>query len=100
MNGDRTTELPDETPVDAPSTSLRNWFFALQSQAHIYGGTVPTAVIAQRRKKNREARAARRGNTAAIHRQARANFAANRKPKPRRVINPLGRVVVDAEVVE
>lgn len=48
-------------------------FAALQSMPHIYAGTVDPEVVARRRAKNRHARRARRGNTAAIARQARLN---------------------------
>jgi hypothetical protein len=46
---------------------------ALQQKPHVYAGTVPPAEVARRRAKNRAARRARRGNTAAIARQARLN---------------------------
>ncbi len=55
--------------------------WGLQLQRHIYGGTVPPEVIARRRSKNRHARRARRGNTAAIARQARINHAHNTFPR-------------------
>lgn len=38
---------------------------------HLYAGTVPPEVVARRRARNRHARRARRGNTAAIARQSR-----------------------------
>ncbi|ANO20607.1 MULTISPECIES: hypothetical protein [Mycobacteroides] len=44
----------------------------LQSK-HVYAGTVPEAVVRQRRAKNRAARRARRGNISALRRQARLN---------------------------
>jgi hypothetical protein len=34
----------------------------LQSQPHIYGGTVPEAVVAKRRARNKQARASRKAN--------------------------------------
>ncbi|RIS89316.1 hypothetical protein D2E55_26390, partial [Mycobacteroides abscessus] len=40
---------------------------------HVYAGTVPEAVVRQRRAKNRAARRARRGNISALRRQARLN---------------------------
>lgn len=60
-----------------PSPSAWAIFQGLQSQAHIYGGTVDPVTFAERRKRNRHARRARAGNTVAIARQARLN-------KPRR----------------
>lgn len=65
---------------------------------HIYGGTVPESVVRERRAKNRAARRARRGNTAALRKQARLNRLA-RKPHHVRVVNPLDRPI-EAEVVD
>ncbi|WJR31861.1 hypothetical protein P3F83_14920 [Mycobacteroides immunogenum] len=55
---------------------------------HIYAGTVPEAVVRQRRAKNRAARRARRGNSAALRRQARLNRPALRASRER--LDPLG----------
>lgn len=60
---------------------------------HIYGGTVPEAEVQRRRAKNRAARHARRGNVAALRKQARLNRAAHRGD--RRSVHPLGLVDVD-----
>lgn len=66
---------------------------------HIYGGTVPEVEVHRRRAKNRAARRARRGNVAALRKEARLNRVA-RNPRHARVINPFNRpieaVVVDA----
>lgn len=70
----------DETPIGRRLLH-RDVFFALQLQRHIYAGTVPLEEIARRRAKNRHARRARRGNTAAIARQARINHAYNTFPR-------------------
>ena len=53
------------------SAAAESVFMALQRQSHIYGGTVPPEVVARRRARNRAARRARAGNTAALARQAR-----------------------------
>ncbi len=58
----------------APGASM---LLALQSHAHIYAGTVPSGEVERRRRKNRNARNARKGNTAAIAKQARRNKARN-----------------------
>ena len=42
------------------NTVEKGALLALQRQRHIYGGTVPTAEIAKRRKRNKSARKARR----------------------------------------
>lgn len=65
-------------------------FFALQSQAHIYGGTVDPVVVAARRGRNRAARASRRGDFAAIRRQARANRKQQRRFARGQAPDPLG----------
>ncbi|CPR84232.1 MULTISPECIES: hypothetical protein [Mycobacteroides] len=64
---------------------------------HIYGGTVPEAEVQRRRAKNRAARDARRGNVAALRKQARLNRAT--LTTRHRVINPFNRPI-EAEVVE
>ncbi|OBF77016.1 hypothetical protein [Mycolicibacterium fortuitum] len=71
---------------------------------HIYGGTVPPEVVARRRAKNRRARRQRRGNQAAIRREAR--LAESRNRTYRRLgrfvtgsLDHLG-LIADAEVVE
>lgn len=81
-------EFQELGAVGASSGMRQALFFALQSQAHIYGGTVDPAVVAARRGRNRAARASRRGDFAAIRRQARANrrqqqrFARGQAPDP------------------
>ncbi|URM86499.1 hypothetical protein PBI_HILLTOPFARM_57 [Mycobacterium phage Hilltopfarm] len=97
------TPAPDEDrPAREPATLAALTLFSLQTQSHVYGGTVPPEVVAKRRARNRNARRARRGNTAAIRRQARSNRVANRHPRFGYSHNhdPLGTKVVDAEVVE
>lgn len=82
---DLATQFADRDQEDEPPISrgieerplLTDVFYALQRQHHIYAGTVPLEEIARRRAKNRHARRARRGNTAAIARQARINHAHN-----------------------
>ncbi|MFD7247826.1 hypothetical protein ACFV6Y_38495 [Streptomyces massasporeus] len=102
-------QAPEESTAEATPDSDRvplnkAVFFALQGQGHIYAGTVPSEVIAQRRAKNRAARRARRGNTPAIRRAAR--LAESRNRSYRRLsrfvtgyMDHLG-LIVDAEVVE
>lgn len=79
-------------------------FLGLQSQRHIYAGTVPAEVIAERRAKNRAARRARRGNTPAIRHAARLAESRNRRYRrlSRFVTGSLDHLglIVDAEVVE
>lgn len=64
----------------------------------MYGGTVPEAVVQQRRAKNRAARRARRGNSAALRRQARLNGIRRQGLHRVRVINPFNRPVDDGLV--
>lgn len=45
-----------------PTDYARAVLVGLQSQAHIYAGTVPPEVIAERRRRNRQARKSRRIN--------------------------------------
>ncbi|MDG3012417.1 hypothetical protein G4X40_19950 [Rhodococcus sp. D2-41] len=40
----------------------RTALLSLQQQAHIYGGTVPAATVAERRRRNKAARKSRRIN--------------------------------------
>lgn len=84
---------------------LQSVMLGLQAAPHIYAGSVPAEVVAKRRAKNRAARHARRGNTAALRRQARSNRVANGRRLFRRGFapDPLGTVdgrIIDAEVVE
>ena len=50
------------------SAAARAVFAALQSKAHIYAGTVPPAVVDERRRRNRVARRSRRINRLAAAR--------------------------------
>ncbi|AMQ66990.1 hypothetical protein SEA_BIPPER_55 [Mycobacterium phage Bipper] len=94
------TDQPTDDKRETYSLSNAT-LYGLQLMGHVYGGTVPPEVVAKRRAKNRHARRARRGNTAAIRRQARSNRVANRFNRfgYAHNMNPLGRVI-EAEVVD
>lgn len=88
---------PDRKPASLAALTM----FGLQFKANIYGGTVPEAEVARRRRKNRAARRARRGNTRALARQARLNR--DHTPKFRRGQSPYIDGIsppIDAEIVE
>lgn len=51
-----------------PTDYAQASFVALQSQSHIYGGTVPPEIVAERRRRNRVARRSRRINRRAAKR--------------------------------
>lgn len=51
-----------------PTDYARSVFQGLQLQSHIYGGTVPPEVVADRRRRNRVARRSRRINRQAAKR--------------------------------
>lgn len=70
-------ESEDTQPEEAPLAPWQQMLLTLQTQSHIYAGTVPVEEIARRRKKNKQARQARKGNKSAIARQARRNKARN-----------------------
>lgn len=85
------------------SEAAKAVLFGLQSQSHLYAGTVPDEVVRARRAKNRAARRARTGNTAALRRQARRQIADRRKFRRGQAPWLPGISqdrVVDAEVVE
>lgn len=65
------SDFVDRARSSEVSAAQEAVFLALQKQSHIYGGTVPPEEVARRRARNRAARRARAGNTAAIARQAR-----------------------------
>ncbi|MGV0793056.1 hypothetical protein [Mycolicibacterium sp. XJ1819] len=54
-----------------PSATESAMFLGLQQLSHIYAGTVPAEEVARRRRRNRRARWSRRGDTAALARDAR-----------------------------
>ncbi|MEW2483617.1 hypothetical protein AB0876_28925 [Mycobacterium sp. NPDC049093] len=64
--------MSDTNRINEPTNYERAILLGLQSKP-IYQGTVDPVVVAGRRAKNRDARRARRGNTAALIRQARSN---------------------------
>ncbi|MGV0785180.1 hypothetical protein [Mycolicibacterium sp. XJ775] len=64
--------MSEPNGIKEPTSYERAILFALQSKP-VYAGTVDPVVVAGRRSKNRNARRARRGNTAAMIRQARSN---------------------------
>lgn len=64
--------MSDQKSIAEPTSYEKAILFGLQFKP-MYGGTVDPVVVAERRAKNRAARRARRGNTAALIRQARLN---------------------------
>ena len=56
------TPAPIYTDPNAPASYSLAILGGLQEQRHIYGGTVPFEVVADRRRKNRAARKSRRIN--------------------------------------
>lgn len=89
--------LRDREPTEYELAILRG----LQRQPHVYQGTVDPVTIAERRAANRRARRQRRGNQAALIRQARLDRV-RRNPRYRRghAPDPLNLRIVDAEIVE
>ena len=80
MNTNPKPESPLTTLHKKANADMRSLghgvLFALQLM-NTYAGTVPEEVVQERRRKNRAARQARRGNAAALRRQARSNRARN-----------------------
>lgn len=83
------------TYADIQRANYRAIIVGLQGNKHLYAGTVPESVVADRRAKNRAARRARRGNVAALRKQARSNRLAH-NARHTREVNPFNRPV-DAE---
>lgn len=99
MTSSNPTEVTRD-PAAEPFALSAGILFALQSARHVYGGTVPEEVVAQRRAKNRDARRARRGNTRALRRQARLNRIGNRRRFGRPIYLPGISPDIDVEIVE
>lgn len=80
---------PTPKPLE-PGKFEKAVLLALQG-SNVYAGSVLIEEVERRRKKNRHARRARRGNTAAIARQARLNYAQKRRRRFARgnAYNPL-----------
>ncbi|MBE5453425.1 hypothetical protein E3G52_000289 [Mycobacteroides abscessus] len=64
---------------DKAKTLANMVFVGVQGMANTYAGTVPPEEVRRRRRKNRDARRARRGNKKALVRQANLNRATNKQ---------------------
>lgn len=89
--------LRDREPTAYELAILRG----LQQLPHVYQGTVDPVTVAERRAANRRARRQRRGNLAALIRQAQLDRV-RRNPRYRRghAPDPLNLRIVDPEIVE
>lgn len=77
FTGDEFGEHVERMTTMEQNPNVTGMTAALQQLSHIYGGKVPTETIVARRRRNRAARAARRGDTAALARITRQNKARN-----------------------